>query len=276
MNALADECCFRNRAGRDRRRAIGAEDVMAAREQLVARRETHLDQLADKLQEDRVRRVVEPLLSGGDERPFSARDVEYVRDLGLIARDPPLRIANPVYAEVVPRELTRAAEEGLVQETAWYVDTGGGLDVVKLIGAFQAFFREHSEHWVARFDYREAGPQLLLQAFLHRIVNSGGASSASTAWGAGVPTCSSCGRRASRCGATWSSARCCAGAWSARCARGSRRPRRTWTAARRRRVTWWCSTVAPGGGKTRSSTASIRPAPGAGRTSTCGACRERS
>ena len=174
MNALADECCFRNRAGRDRRRAIGAEDVMAAREQLVARRETHLDQLADKLQEDRVRRVVEPLLSGGDERPFSARDVEYVRDLGLIARDPPLRIANPVYAEVVPRELTRAAEEGLVQETAWYVDTGGGLDVVKLIGAFQAFFREHSEHWVARFDYREAGPQLLLQAFLHRIVNSGG------------------------------------------------------------------------------------------------------
>ena len=44
----------------------------------------------------------------------------------------------------------------------------------KLLAAFQAFFREHSEHWVERFRYKEAGPQLLLQAFLQRIVNSGG------------------------------------------------------------------------------------------------------
>ena len=35
-------------------------------------------------------------------------------------------------------------------------------------------FREHSEHWLGRFDYQEAGPQLLLQAFLQRIVNGGG------------------------------------------------------------------------------------------------------
>jgi len=46
------------------------------------------------------------------------------------------------------------------------------LDVGKLLTAFQEFFREHSEHWVERFDYKEAGPQLLLQAFLQRIVNS--------------------------------------------------------------------------------------------------------
>ena len=57
---------------------------------------------------------------------------------------------------------------------AWYVDADGSLDVVKLMVAFQTFFREHSEHWVARFEYQEAGPQLLLQAFLQRIVNSGG------------------------------------------------------------------------------------------------------
>ena len=174
VNALADEVCSGNEARRDRSRAIAADDVVEAREQLIGRRETHLDQLADKLQEDRVRRVVEPLLSGGEERTFSARDLEYVRDLGLIARHGPLRIANPVYAEVVPRELTCAAQEGLVQDTAWYVDAAGGLDVAKLLAAFQAFFREHSEHWVARFDYQEAGPQLLLQAFLQRVVNSGG------------------------------------------------------------------------------------------------------
>jgi hypothetical protein len=44
----------------------------------------------------------------------------------------------------------------------------------KLLSAFQDFFREHSEHWVERFQYKEAGPQLLLQAFLQRIVNGGG------------------------------------------------------------------------------------------------------
>ena len=174
VNALASEACFWNEKGRDRARPIGAEDVFEAREQLVSRRETHLDQLADKLQEERVRRVVEPLLSGGEEREFSARDIEYVRDLGLIAQHGALRIANPVYAEVVPRELTSAAQEGLVQETAWYVDAGGNLEIAKLLAAFQEFFREHSEHWVARFDYQEAGPQLLLQAFLQRVANGGG------------------------------------------------------------------------------------------------------
>ena len=174
VNALADEACFRNRRGRDRSRAVTEGAIIAAQEALIARRETHLDQLADKLQEDRVRRVIEPMLSGGDYPEASARDIEYVRDLGLVAQHGPLRIANPVYAEVIPRELTYATQEMLVQDPRWYVDEDGGLDLTKLLAAFQAFFREHSEHWVRRFDYLEAGPQLLLQAFLQRIVNSGG------------------------------------------------------------------------------------------------------
>ena len=174
VNALAYQSCFRDRVGRDRSNPIGEAAVIDAREQLIASRETHLDQLADKLQEARVRRVVGPLLSGGDEREFTARDVEYVRDLGLVAQDSPLRIANPIYAEVVPRELTWVAEIGLAEDPAWYIDGDGALDMDKLLAAFQEFFREHSEHWVERFQYREAGPQLLLQAFLQRIVNSGG------------------------------------------------------------------------------------------------------
>ena len=126
MNAVADQACFRRESGCDRRRIIDATDVRDAEEALIARRETHLNQLADKLQEDRVRRVVEPLLSGGGERAFSARDPEYIRDLRLVASDDPLRIANPVYAEVVPRELTYAAQAGLVEDPAWYVDAPAG------------------------------------------------------------------------------------------------------------------------------------------------------
>ena len=174
VNALCRRACFDSEAGRDRTRPVTADDLLDAQEQLILSRVTHLDQLADKLQEDRVRRVVEPLLSGGDRRMATARDLEYVRDLGLIARDDPLRIANPIYAEVVPRELTYAVQAGLLEDVAWYLDEHGGLEIDKLLAAFQAFFREHSEHWVARFDYAEAGPQLLLQAFLQRLVNGGG------------------------------------------------------------------------------------------------------
>lgn len=178
VNALAAQACFRSRRGRNRDRSITAEDIVEAQEQLILRRETHLDQLTDKLREGRVRRVVEPLLSGGgaDERSFMARDVEYVRDLGLIALHPPLRIANPIYREVVPRELNWVVQEELEDEqnTAWYVGDDGELNVIALIAAFQQFFREGSEHWLQRFEYQEAGPQLLLQAFLQRIVNGGG------------------------------------------------------------------------------------------------------
>ena len=144
-NALAYEICSRTPEHRDRSRPITAAAVLAAQERLIERRETHLDQLADKLREERVRRVVEPLLSGAPERRFTDRDLEYVRDLGLVARDRPVRMANPIYAEVVPRELTWVAQEELTQEAAWYVDGDGGLNVAKLLAAFQAFFRKHSE-----------------------------------------------------------------------------------------------------------------------------------
>ena len=133
-----------------------------------------LDQLVDKLREERVRRVIEPILSGAPERYYSARDFEYVRDLGLVARDAPLRMANPIYAEVVPRKLTHVTQEVLQEQSAWYVDSQGGLDLSSLLGQFQQFYREHSEHWIERHHYKEAGPQLLLQAFLQRIVNGGG------------------------------------------------------------------------------------------------------
>ena len=178
VNALCREACFDNEAGRDRARAITEDDILDAQERLIQARVTHLDNLADKLREERVRRVVAPMLTGAADRGSYAerdRDVEYARDLGLLAQHDAKRIANPIYAEVIPRELTWMAHENVEAETAWYVDADGGLDVAGLIEAFQAFFREHSEHWTQRFDrYQEAGPQLLLQAYLQKVVNGGG------------------------------------------------------------------------------------------------------
>ena len=174
VNALCAGACFDNKAGRDRSRSIEVDDVYAAREELILSRRTHLDQLAHKLEEERVRRVVEPILSGGEVQ-HDGRDLEYVRDLGLLAPDSPPRIANPIYREVVPRELGYVLQDSLDIQVAWYVDDDGRLDMTKLLRAFRTFFGEHAEHWLGHLGaYREAAPQLILQSYLQRVVNSGG------------------------------------------------------------------------------------------------------
>ncbi len=175
VNALAYEVCFEMTVGRDRSQPITVEMIQEAKEALILRRETHLDQLVDKLKEERVRRVIEPILAGADSSTsIPTDDIMYVRDLGLISTVGQLRIANRIYQEVIPRELTYSEQLTITHQTAWYVMSDGRLDMKKLLTAFQQFFRENSEHWVERFDYKEAGPQLLMQAFLQRIVNGGG------------------------------------------------------------------------------------------------------
>ena len=178
VNALAYETCFRLPAGRDRAQPITAAMVEDAKERLIARRETHLDQLSDKLKEPRVYRVINPMLQGRDlDQTVQPDDIQYAIDLGLVTRTAQgLQLSNPIYREIVPRELnwiTQLNFESMIQ-SAWYLTPDDWIDMDKLLSAFQQFFREHSEQWVERFDYKEAGPQLLLQAFLQRIVNGGG------------------------------------------------------------------------------------------------------
>jgi len=175
VNALAYESCSKLKEGRDRGQEITVDMVDRAKENLILRRETHLDQLADKLKEERVRRVIEPILASLDEtKGLSIDDVEYAEDLGLIKKKPQLMISNRIYREVIPRALTYTTQVGLTHDSKWYIYTDGRLDMNKLLTAFQDYFRKNFESWVGGFHYAEAGPQLLLQAFLQRIVNSGG------------------------------------------------------------------------------------------------------
>jgi len=178
VNALAYEACFRRPEQRDRSRAVTVEQMRQARENLILRGDTHLDQLADKLREPRVQRVIEPMLRGEELPPdVPEDDRQYCIDLGLIARrDRQLQIANRLYREVLPRELTSIVQDSLqgIAEQPWFVLPDGSLAMGKLLAAFQQFFRENSESWLQRYTYHEAGPQLLLQAFLQRIVNGGG------------------------------------------------------------------------------------------------------
>jgi hypothetical protein len=48
------------------------------------------------------------------------------------------------------------------------------IDMRFLLGEFQQFWRENSEIWQERFEYREAAPHLILMAFLQRVLNGGG------------------------------------------------------------------------------------------------------
>ena len=174
-NALGYETCFRTEADRKHDQTITAQRINQAKESLIQRRETHLDQLTDKFKEARVQRVIEPMLAGqAQPERLVLDDVQYVEDLGLITTHQQLRIANKIYQEVIPRELTYTTQLTITHETTWYIAPDGRLDMDKLLTAFQDFFRKHSEHWVERFDYKKAGPQLLLQAFLQRIINGGG------------------------------------------------------------------------------------------------------
>lgn len=175
VNALGHELTWNMRELRDRTKPITLTHYWQARENLIQSRATHLDQLTDKLREPRVARIVHALLQGEPvQERFPTDDVQYVEDLGLIASRPQIRIANRIYREVIPRELTWTIQTVLPYEQPWYVCTDRRLDIPKLLAAFQQFFREHSEAWIEGFDYKEAGPQLLMQAFLQRIVNGGG------------------------------------------------------------------------------------------------------
>lgn len=177
VNALGYEVTSRMKENRDRTIRIIPEMIYRAQEQIIYRRDTHIDILIDKLREDRVRRVIAPMLSGetdAEESLMPQDDVQYVADLGLITLDKPRRIANAIYKEIIPRELTWTTQSGLIQQSSWYMNPDNSINMEKLLLDFQQFFRENADSWIERFDYKESGPQLLLQAFLQRVVNGGG------------------------------------------------------------------------------------------------------
>lgn len=179
VNALAREATWSMKENRDRSVVITPEIMYKAQENLIYRRDTHIDILIDKLNEPRVKRVIEPILANTDEAIeglIPPDDIQYVVDMGLIKweRTKTIRIANGIYREIIPRELTWSTQAMLTQQPHWYQNADGSINMEKLLLDFQQFFRENSDAWIGKFDYAEAGPQLLLQCFLQRIVNGGG------------------------------------------------------------------------------------------------------
>ncbi|NUN67288.1 AAA family ATPase (plasmid) [Pseudanabaena biceps] len=153
---------------------ITAELVNQAKEILIKRQDTHLDSLAERLREDRVRAVIQPILAGQELPDVPQDDIRYVLDLGLCTNENGLAIANPIYQEVLPRVLAyvTTASIGYLQPV-WLSEQGEFLPD-RLLEAFLLFWRQHGEPLFESTPYPEIAPHIVLMAFLHRVVNGGG------------------------------------------------------------------------------------------------------
>ncbi|MDR1829362.1 MAG: AAA-like domain-containing protein [Candidatus Fibromonas sp.] len=184
VNAIARECVEKI-CKNDYSIPITPEMASDAINTLILNRPTHFDSLMERLKEPRVRRVIQPLILGEEVIDRTSDDYLYTRDLGLIkeAGKGLVEPANRIYAEVIIRMLNSSPQEILKFERPdddlpKYI-ANGKIDINILLKEFQIFWRENSEIWTKRYkenlyQYDEAAPHLVFQAFLQRVINGGG------------------------------------------------------------------------------------------------------
>ena len=158
--------------------AITPAIVDQAKDILIDRQDTHLDSLAERLREDRVRAIIQPILAGQELPQTPADDLRYVLDLGLCSQDQRggIQIANPIYREVIPTVLATNAIASLTFLQPTWLSPTGELWPDALLQAFLGFWRQHGQPLLKSTPYPEIAPHLVLMAFLHRVVNDGGGS----------------------------------------------------------------------------------------------------
>ena len=174
VNAIAKEIV--EYIAKDTSIPITAELVNQAKEILIKRQDTHLDSLAERLREDRVRAIIQPILSGQELVNMPEDDLRFVLDLGLCSQDSRggIQIANPIYREIIPKVLASITIASLTSIAPTWLDNDGNLNAQALLDSFILFWRQHGEPLFGSTPYPEIAPHLVLMAFLHRVVNGGG------------------------------------------------------------------------------------------------------
>ncbi|NEP60182.1 MAG: ATP-binding protein [Symploca sp. SIO2G7] len=150
--------------------------VQQAKEILIKRQDTHLDSLAERLQEQRIKAIIEPMLAGLPLPVTANDDRQYLVDLGLLKRSQAggLVVTNPIYREVLVRFLVQGPQDSLPMISPTWLTAAGKLDTKALLNAFLTFWRQHGEPLLNSAAYHEIAPHLVLMAFLHRVINGGG------------------------------------------------------------------------------------------------------
>lgn len=67
-------------------------------------------------------------------------DLSYVRDLGLIAPNAPVRVANPIYREVIVRVLSQSVQESVTADPRSFVRADGGFDFHMVLAEFADWY----------------------------------------------------------------------------------------------------------------------------------------
>ena len=82
------------------------------------------------------------------------------------------------FAQTAPKEIARVLSDGIQRrvhaDPRSFVRADGTLDLDVLLREFASFWIEQGDVLVEGATYREAGAQLVLMAFLQRVVNGGG------------------------------------------------------------------------------------------------------
>jgi len=178
INAVAREVIVKM-LNSDYTKPVTADMAKTAIQTIILRRDTHIDSLLERLKEERVRKVIEPMIYGADIPDLLSDDFKYVTDLGLIKTvNAKIQPSNPIYAEVIIRTLSYDAQQKLISDrpdlTISRYLKDGKIDMKVLLTEFQQFWRENSDVWIDKIKYTEAAPHLILQAFLQRVINGGG------------------------------------------------------------------------------------------------------
>jgi len=184
VNAIACECVEKI-TKLDYSMPITQPLVDQAIQNLIKTWGTHFDSMMARLEEPRVRNIIQPLLLGdGTTIDTRSDDYLYTKDMGLI-REAGNKVepANPIYAELIVRTLNWSVQQSLLRGCEEYEIPrylrNGKMDMDILIGDFQQYWRENSEIWVncyktQYYQYDEAAAHLVMQAFLQRVINGGG------------------------------------------------------------------------------------------------------
>lgn len=174
INALARKAVERLRP--DPAATVTVDDIDVAARALIERQDTHLDSLSKRLREPRLRAIIEPMLAGEALGDIPRDDLRFATDIGLLrmSKEGGLVVANPIYREVIVRDLATGPKASLPQISPTWLDECGQLDPAALAKAFLDFWRQHGDAMLASAPYHEVAAQLVLMAFLHRVVNGGG------------------------------------------------------------------------------------------------------
>ncbi|MBK9261969.1 MAG: ATP-binding protein [Polyangiaceae bacterium] len=160
----------------DRNTPITPAHVDQAKDILIERQDTHLDSLAERLREPRVRSVIEPIMIGAHLGEVPMDDRQFVTDLGLVRMNPDggVQIANPIYEEIIIRMLSGSIRASIPPLRPIWLKPDGRIDFDALLQAFLTFWRQHGAPLLGSTPYHEYAPHLVLMSFLHRVVNGGG------------------------------------------------------------------------------------------------------